>query len=30
MEQLDRVFGREEPGFCTARYENPSNVAWKS
>jgi cystathionine beta-lyase/cystathionine gamma-synthase len=24
MEQLDRVFGREEPGYCYARYDNPS------
>ena len=27
MEQLDRVFGREEPGYCYARYDNPSNAA---
>jgi len=27
MEQLDRVFGQEEQGYCYARYENPSNVA---
>lgn len=27
MEQLDRVFGREEPGFSYARYDNPSNAA---
>ena len=27
MEQLDRVFGREEPGYCYARYDNPTNAA---
>jgi cystathionine beta-lyase/cystathionine gamma-synthase len=27
MEQLDRVFGREEAGYCYARYDNPSNAA---
>jgi cystathionine gamma-synthase len=27
MEPLDRVFGREEPGFSYARYDNPSNAA---
>jgi cystathionine gamma-synthase/methionine-gamma-lyase len=27
MEQLDRVFGREEPGFSYSRYDNPSNAA---
>jgi len=27
MEQLDRIFGREEPGYCYARYDNPSNAA---
>ena len=27
MEQLDRVFGREEPGFSYSRYDNPSNQA---
>lgn len=27
MEQLDRVFGREEPGFNYSRYDNPSNAA---
>ncbi len=27
MEQLDRVFGREEPGFSYSRYENPSATA---
>src|ERR1043166_4275177 len=27
MEQLDRVFGREEEGFCYARYDNPSSSA---
>src|SRR5437867_203196 len=27
MEQLDRVFGREEQGFNYARYDNPSNAA---
>jgi len=25
--QLDRVLGREEPGFCYSRYDNPSNAA---
>ena len=25
MEQLDRVFGREEKGYCYARYDNPTN-----
>ena len=24
MEQLDRVFGQEEPGYCYSRYDNPS------
>ena len=27
MEQLDRVFGREEAGFSYSRYDNPSNQA---
>jgi cystathionine beta-lyase/cystathionine gamma-synthase len=27
MEQLDRVFAREEPGYCYARYDNPTNAA---
>src|SRR5437870_672561 len=27
MEQLDRVFGREEAGFNYSRYDNPSNAA---
>jgi cystathionine beta-lyase/cystathionine gamma-synthase len=27
MEQLDRVFGREEPGFSYSRYDNPTNAA---
>lgn len=27
MEKLDRVFGREEPGFSYARYDNPTNAA---
>ena len=27
MEQLDRVFGREETGYCYARYDNPTNAA---
>ncbi len=27
MQQLDRVFAREEPGFCYTRYDNPSNLA---
>lgn len=26
-EQLDRIFAREESGYCYSRYENPSNVA---
>lgn len=26
-EQLDRVLGREEEGFCYARYDNPTNSA---
>jgi cystathionine gamma-synthase/methionine-gamma-lyase len=25
--KLDRVLGREEPGFCYARYDNPTNQA---
>ena len=27
MEQLDRTFGRAEPGYSYARYDNPSNAA---
>jgi cystathionine gamma-synthase/methionine-gamma-lyase len=27
MERLDRVFAREEEGYCYARYENPSSAA---
>ncbi len=27
MEQLDRIFGHEEEGYCYARYDNPSNAA---
>jgi len=27
MEQLDRVFGRTEPGYSYARYDNPTNAA---
>lgn len=27
MEQLDRVFAREEEGYCYARYDNPSSAA---
>jgi cystathionine gamma-synthase/methionine-gamma-lyase len=27
MEQLDRIFGREEAGYCYARYDNPTNAA---
>ncbi len=27
IEQLDRVFGREEPGFSYSRYDNPTNQA---
>ena len=27
MEQLDRVFAGEEPGFCYSRYDNPTNAA---
>ncbi len=27
MEQLDRVFAREEEGYCYARYDNPTNAA---
>jgi len=27
MEQLDRVFAREEPGYAYARYDNPTNSA---
>jgi cystathionine beta-lyase/cystathionine gamma-synthase len=27
MAQLDRVFAQEEPGYCYARYDNPTNAA---
>ena len=27
MEHLDRIFGKEEEGYCYARYDNPSNAA---
>lgn len=27
MEQLDRIFGQEEQGYCYARYDNPSAAA---
>jgi len=27
MEELDRVFGREEPGYCYARYDSPTTAA---
>ncbi len=27
MEQLDRVFGRETPGYCYSRFGNPTNAA---
>ncbi len=27
MEQLDRIFGQEEQGYCYARYDNPSTGA---
>jgi cystathionine beta-lyase/cystathionine gamma-synthase len=27
MEELDRIFAREQPGYCYTRHENPSNVA---
>jgi len=27
MERLDRIFGREEDGYCYARYDNPSTAA---
>ena len=27
MEKLDRVFGREEPGYSYSRYDNPTNAA---
>src|SRR5438105_15212288 len=27
MEQLDRVFSREEEGYCYSRYDNPSSAA---
>jgi cystathionine gamma-synthase/methionine-gamma-lyase len=27
MEQLDRIFGQEEAGYCYARYDNPSAAA---
>ncbi len=27
MEELDRVFGMEQPGYCYARYDNPTDAA---
>lgn len=27
MEELDRVMGREDPGYCYSRYDNPTNAA---
>src|SRR5581483_9822195 len=27
MEQLDRIFGQEEEGYCYSRYDNPSSAA---
>jgi cystathionine beta-lyase/cystathionine gamma-synthase len=27
MEDLDRVFGQEDPGYCYSRYDNPTNAA---
>jgi len=27
MEELDRIFGREDSGYCYARYDNPTNAA---
>jgi len=27
MEELDRVFGQEDPGYCYSRYDNPTNAA---
>ncbi|HUE01097.1 MAG TPA: PLP-dependent aspartate aminotransferase family protein [Bryobacteraceae bacterium] len=27
MEELDRVFSHEDPGYCYARYDNPTNAA---
>jgi cystathionine beta-lyase/cystathionine gamma-synthase len=27
MEQLDRIFAREEEGYCYSRYDNPTNAA---
>jgi len=27
MEELDRIFAREQPGYCYARYGNPTNAA---
>jgi cystathionine beta-lyase/cystathionine gamma-synthase len=27
MEELDRIFGREQAGFCYSRYDNPTNAA---
>jgi len=27
MEQLDRVFGHEDEGYCYSRYDNPTNAA---
>lgn len=26
-EQLDRIFGRQEPGYCYSRYDSPTNAA---
>ena len=25
--QLDRIFGRQEPGYCYSRYDRPTNAA---
>src|SRR5207245_459272 len=27
MEQLDRIFGQEDAGYCYARYDNPTSAA---
>jgi cystathionine gamma-synthase/methionine-gamma-lyase len=27
MEELDRIFGREDRGYCYSRYDNPTNAA---
>ena len=27
MEELDRIFAREEAGYCYSRYDNPTNAA---